>query len=110
MTALLKPPCVPHRLSNGYQQRHERELGDGEHMLGLDIEATNPDGHDDQRPADQRLGTIIVDLVPILFRLKRLPNAKSVEVVHLDFAKEQRDAYRDECKSQITDCDGSLDV
>jgi hypothetical protein len=43
---LLKPLCVPHGLENGGQQRYEADLGDCEHMLGLNVEATDPDGHE----------------------------------------------------------------
>jgi hypothetical protein len=47
-------------------------------MRGLDVEASDSDGHDDQRPTHHRFGPVAIDPVPILFGLKRLRNAKPI--------------------------------
>jgi hypothetical protein len=97
---LSKPSCVPHGLGNRHQQGYEADLGDREHMLGFDVEASDTDGHEHDRPSNQCLSSVIVYSVPILFGFKSLPNTKAVVAVHLDFAKEKRDAHSDAQNSQ----------
>jgi hypothetical protein len=95
-------------LHNGNQERQERDLGHGKRMLGFNIQASETSDHDNQRPTNQCFCSVIVNGVPILFGFKSLPNAEAVEVVHLDFAKEKRDAHSNEYEPEANESDCSL--
>ena len=113
---LVSTPCDPqplgvkHGLGNRDQQGYEADLGHGQHMLWLDVEANDSDGHNNHRPADQGLGTVAVYSVPILLGFKSLPNAKAIGAVHLDFAQEKRNAHSNEHESQAKEGNGGLGV
>ena len=79
-------------------------------MQWFDVEAGDPDSHDNHRPAHQCLGPESVDPVPIFLGFKSLLNTKAVEAVHFDLAEVQRDAHGDEYESEAHESDGGLCV
>lgn len=79
-------------------------------MLGLDAEASDPDAHDNHRPAHHCLGSEAVDQVPILFGFKGLANTKAIDVVHLDLAEVQRDAHGKKHEPETNESDAGLGV
>lgn len=106
----LQPPCVIQSLDNRDQQGQESELCNREHMLWLDVEANDPDGHDDHRPTHQCLGPVAVDQIPILFRFKSFSNTEAISAVHLDLAEVERKAHSDQYESQANERGGGLGI